>query len=494
MEKKEDSLKETLNNTSNHSSNDNSNDNSVDNNEVDNNEIDPMALPIKEDKKENEIKIDLEEQKKDVEWPNMNLSNITYDIKLTDGSGENDWENCKKVFSIDYYIPLLNIYKTGDIIDLTKMIKYEFTKDNYIETTNYERSEIDGEKVLVAGDILTFKTRGFDFAIFVTEVSVNNQITSRINTSIYEKPENSYIYDETKPRIFSTAKDSLGNCYVLKKIGYDQDEQNYDYSTIKKIFPFLNIDNNLEPSNLSHYDPEGINNDNSPYASKYYYDTIFEENRLIYDYDKLIYKGIKGTNNIIIPNEEEVAKKSEIDGVKPFDCNIKGFFSVHRSKMYNEEPITQCMNFEIYFENEIKSNFIEDNDTQTFKSIEINFMECIKDDQGNYRIYLKDDPSNSSCFFSGGGFYNNNQYNPEDQNTNNNLFQLEEGINDFHIYSPYFFTDQSKPYTKKPVYYKNKRDKPFYMEDYKNENMDMLKSLHMSSHPNEKNEKGCNIV
>lgn len=432
---------------------------------------------IKEQKEESK-----EKKKTETNWPDINITNVTQDILLYEE--DNDWKNCKDYYKFEFYKAMLNLYKTGDIVDFSKGF-YQFNVENYIDTTTFERASytINDVKVntLIAGDIITFETDHFDFGIFVTEVQYNNTVLSKINTSIYEKPETSFIL--TTNFAFSTVKDTLGNCYVIKKrVDNNQME--------KQISTFLNLDKQIQPSNLSVYDPTAINNDNSPYSSSYYYDTIFNENRLIYENNSFNYKTIEGTNDVIIPNQDEVAKKSETNTIKPFNCNIKGFFSVHRSKSINDEPILQCMNFEIYFINSIKSG------TNSNEIINNNFLQCVKetnDGQDNYYVYLVDDSTHSSCFFSGGGFYNSNQYNPNDSNTDNNKFKLNGGINGFHIYSPYFFTDQPKPVTKQIKNYQKKNER-IYIDDYKNDRLDMLRSIKTSNQNNPNDNKGCTIV
>ena len=454
-------------------------------------ELNELILPIEE-------KINKENDKKDVkkEWPEIDITNVTQDISLYESG--NTWQNCKDYYNMDFYDALLNLYMTGDIIDISKVKEYRFNTENYIETTNYERGKFTINDTqyttLIAGDIITFETDHFDFGIFVTEVKVGNNILSKINTSIYEQPERSFIFSGNDNVVFSTVKDTLGNCYVIKKrINYDQDI----HKMTKDMITFLNLKKTLEPTNTSIYDPEVINNNNSDYSSSYYYDTIFNENRLFYsqyglDYGDC-YKSIKGTNNVVIPSESEVAKKGTETIVQPFNCVIKGFFSVHRSKDIEEEATLQSMNFEIYFENTIKSDL--NTSEQIKKVIEINFLECTEEEvngEKKYYVYLKDDSTYSSCFFSGGGFYNTNQYNSSDSSTSNYKFELKNGLSGFHIYSPYFFTDQPKPLTKKRVI-NDKSNQSVYIEDYKNDRLELLKSI-KSTHPNDNNNKGCTIV
>lgn len=436
----------------------------------------PIEEKIEEPIKEKTEKVE-KKKKTETNWPDINITNVTQDILLYEQ--DNDWENCNDYYRFEFYKAMLNLYKTGDIVDFSKGF-YQFNVENYIDTTTFERASytINGEQIntLIAGDIITFETDHFDFGIFVTEVQYNSNILSKINTSIYDKPETSYIL--TNDFAFSTVKDTLGNCYVIKKrVDNNQME--------KQISTFLNLSKQIQPSNLSVYDPTAINNDNSPYSSSYYYDTIFNENRLIYKNNSFDYKTIEGTNDVIIPSQDEVAKKSETNTIKPFNCNIKGFFSVHRSKSINNEPILQCMNFEIYFINHINSN----SDSNII--IDNNFLQCRKDtNDGKYYVYLVDDSTHSSCFFSGGGFYNSNQYNSDNSQ---NKFELRGGINGFHIYSPYFFTDQPKPVTKQIKNYQKKNER-IYIDDYKNDRLDMLRSIKTSNQNNPNDNKGCTIV
>lgn len=448
------------------------------------NEIKPIE--IKEEDKDKEKNLN-NIKSNPVDWPTVEITNITQDIKLYEV--DNEWNNCKDIYGIDFYVALLNLYKTGKIFN--KGIEYDFIAENYIETTNFKRSKVivNNEEcsVLIAGDILTFETEHFDFGIFVTEVNINGEITSRIDTSIYEQPKPSYIISDKD--VFSTVKDTLGNCYVIKK----KDENN---NLTKQIYTFLNVENTIEPSNVSEYDPNSINNNNSDYNCAYYYNTLFNENRLFYNNGNLDFKQENSIlDRVIIPNQDELAEKENPIGeiVDQFKCNIKGLFSVHRSKKVNDEPILQCMNFEICFDSSIESMY-EDN---YFIGVKNNFLKCLRILDGNtyinnYEIYLRNDTDNSSCFFSGGGFYNDNQYN--DSQVNNKFYLTHDETNKFgfHIYSPYFFTDQPKPLTKKKII--NKNNDIVYMENYQNEKLDLLKSIHISTNPNDKNNKGCSIV
>ena len=129
-------------------------------NEKIDNEIKPIEIKKEEEKKEK----DLNNIKSDpVDWPTVEISNITQDIKLYEV--DNEWKNCKDIYGIDFYIALLNLYKTGKIFN--KGIEYDFIAENYIETTNFKRSKVNVNNqecsVLIAGDILTFETEHFDF-------------------------------------------------------------------------------------------------------------------------------------------------------------------------------------------------------------------------------------------------------------------------------------------------------------------------------------------
>ena len=205
------------------------------------NEIEIPTILENENENENENKEEIKEEVKEeikedniikkkynlFDWSDINISNDTKDILLD----ENDWKNCYDFYGIEYYEALLKLYKTGNIIYNGKELI--FNSENYIDTTYFDRSNINNQNILIAGDIITFRTLNFDIGIFINEVKLNNKITSKIITDIYNKPKTTII--TTNDMIFSTSKDTLGNCYVLK---YD-----YNKEFINKIYPFIENNN-----------------------------------------------------------------------------------------------------------------------------------------------------------------------------------------------------------------------------------------------------------
>lgn len=415
-------------------------------------------------------------------FPDIEISNTTECIQIYEEN--NNWKNYydfynnKEIEEKEFYQFLLKLFKTGDIIK--DGITYEFTKDNYIDTTYFKRGYYKDDDnnihyVLNAGDILTFQTLNFDFGIFITEVKIGDKTISKINSNIYEKPEPSYLL--TNDNLFSTCKDTLGNSYVIKI-----DDSNFT-NTKKILNTYLNT-NIIKPSNQSIFSQSIISNSN--YQTNI--NNLFKRNKLISKYNKLDYKEINNNNTIVFPNNEQKAIENNEETIKNFDCIIKGFFSFHRSKNDDDddqnEDIIQCMNFEICFDNEIKTNFENNN----FKGIEINFLNYINKNNKFY-IYLKNDPTNSSCFFSGGGFYNINQHN--EGNNDNNIFEIydDNEIKGFSIHSPYFFTNVNKV--------NNNHLNPKlnnYFNDYKSN--DINKSIYLNENKKDNNEQNnnCNIV
>lgn len=424
-----------------------------------------------EESKEEEVKEEIKENNNNnkynlFDWSDINISNDTKDILLD----ENDWKNCYDFYGIEYYKALLNLYKTGNIIYNGKELI--FNSENYIDTTYFDRSNINNQNILIAGDIITFRTLNFDIGIFINEVELNNKITSKIITDIYNKPKTTII--ATNDMIFSTSKDTLGNCYVLK---YD-----YNKEFINKIYPFIENNNFIIPSNKSNY-LYSINN-NSNYSSFKLTNNYFINNKLIYNNNFRLPKlnnFIENSNDVIIPNFNEFAKKNNEEIIKPFNCNIKGFLSIHRSKENLNEPFIQCMNFEINFFNNIKLY-----DLNSFNIFEMPFLNY---NESNNIIKFIKDLNNKSCFFSGDGFYINNI------NKNFNLIENDLNIKNFSIHSPIFFTNvqqnnQIIKYKKKINSNINNNNK--IINDYINLENKNLKSLHIMENCQQNN--NCNIV
>ena len=322
-----------------------------------------------------------------INWEDIEISEETRNLTLEYNSeiSKNYYETYKQ----DFYTFILTLIKTGDIYCNGK--EYQFIPSNYIDTTNYNRATYNNKGVLLAGDIIAFKTDTFDFSIFVTRVKSNdneNKTLSSIRSSIYEKPEP--FVDLTSDNIFSTAKDTSGNCYSIIL------EDKTNFNVTKRILPFLNYDLSLTPSNLSEYCTGTCNTE---FIGSDYKDKLFNNNLL-----KRFPHGLRESPpvyDVVVPSD--LYSESDVDGIKPFDCIINGIFTVHRTLKTGEEEQLQCMNFEIYFDKRISTTFSDGKLT----SIDLGFFEY-KFNVDRYLVGLKSDETHTSCFFSGGGFYNDN--------------------------------------------------------------------------------------
>jgi len=394
------------------------------------------------------------------------LTNVTPEILLRDyklfdddDNENNTWKNYESCYNEKFYKAILNIFKTGNIIysSLDGFYTFKFIDSNYEDTTKYTRGKYNGEGILNAGDIITIKTEHFDFGIFVTEVIKNDKVLSRINSSIYEQPDDELINEVNS--YYSTVIDTNGRKYSIRM---DEDENTFKISN--QIIPFINPNNSfLVPSNQSKYYTIHASNMKEM-------DIILNRNTLTYNknYANPKLQKIESDLNeqsVIIPKISMFPIESENDKINNFDCNIRGFFTVHRSYKDNYNSLVNCLNFEIYFVNQIKySNNI----------LTLPFLIC---DNNENQVCLVNDENNSSCFYSGGGFYNDNQYIKDHDFKQNNLFE----VIDFAIYSPVFFTK------------KLNQIESIDNEDIQNE-MDELKQSIKSSVNEQPNERRCQIV
>lgn len=261
---------------------------------------------------------------------------------------------------------ITKLYRSGKIkyknITIDFSYKGSNNLDNYINTTLYDRAqytfteedtENGVEKVekgmLVAGDILTYTidtTNGkdstgsdvsgnvrFNVAFYITEVKVvdsNEQetVTSKVKTGILDEPPET-ILSENGTDIISTAKDTNGNVYAIRKA-----------KKLEDVSAFLQTET-ITPSGGTPYDTlrvlEPTNKSKFSYYNNQYqpnYGATLKDNHLFFSnkfgYDSLTAPHPDMTGSVILPDSFPSNPITANTEIQPFDCYVKGYFVVYR--------------------------------------------------------------------------------------------------------------------------------------------------------------------
>lgn len=315
-----------------------------------------------------------------MDFSDIPVSKTTPEINLL----ETGWTNSMNAHHRNYYEILLDdIISIGEVMDNFRT--YSFSSKNYIDTTYFERESFH------AGDILSFTADTFDMAILITEVSND----SKLIWGIGEEPPITYIGSP-----FSTVKDTNGNVYVIKQ----NDEQNPDVSG--NILPFLNFDKMIIPTNFSQYS----------HSSTSHLNFI----------DDSLNPRMEVSDNPTVVLPKEIVKYREGNQISPVTCVIRGLFSVHRSFMEDDDISKfQCLNFEICFDTNLEYK-TENTDQDTDLNMTVGNLKFWRTTQN--LLYSKLFATEVSWFYQGGGFLL--------ANTDRDM-----ALTDFHVYTPYFFTD-----------------------------------------------------
>lgn len=260
---------------------------------------------------------------------------------------------------------ITKLYRSGKIKYKNVTIDFSYkdsnSLDNYTNTTLYDRAqytfteedtENSIEKVekgmLVAGDILTYTidtTNGkdstgtavsgnvrFNVAFYITEVKVKDSqgketVTSKIKTGIIDEPPET-ILSENGTDIISTAKDTNGNVYAIRKGKTLEDVSAFlQTETVATATPPYDTLRVLEPTNKSKF--SYYNNEYEPN-----YGATFKDNHLFFSnkfgYDSLTAPHPDMTGSVILPDSFPSNPATANTEIQPFDCYVKGYFVVYR--------------------------------------------------------------------------------------------------------------------------------------------------------------------
>ena len=361
--------------------------------------------------------------------------------KLVSGSSNYMFHDYYSAFSNPFHEYVCGLYQSGDIS--YKNITIDFGSSNYTNTTLYKRAQYNGSTgMLVAGDMILFTIETaltgddagqyarFNVGFYINEVMTKDDndvqtVQSKIKTGILEKPSPTVLY-EGGTDVLSTAKDTNGNVYVVKKNKTVSDVTTFLQTVTKPgDTPYETLDI-LEPTNMS--ESTGQINTNPNYENR------FKNNRLEfssrYGADMLTVPHPSASGDVVLPDSfpSEDNVEGTKDNIKTFDCYVKGYFFVYRvgvkegvtpSVTSLSDSITQTYSFEMneysHMQCEVKTDYV------ILKTDW--FTANIPTSTGaDNKLYLNKYNSNITApFCATGGFFTTNC---TDDN-NNNIFTIE---------------------------------------------------------------------
>lgn len=336
-----------------------------------------------------------------------------------------------------------SLYQSGDIS--YKTITIDFGSSNYTNTTLYNRAQYNGSTgMLVAGDMILFtiataltgddagKYARFNVGFYINEVMTKDgngvqTVQSKIKTGILEKPSPTVLYEDGTD-VLSTAKDTNGNVYVVKKDKIVSDVTTF-LQTVTKTgdtsYETLDI---LEPTNMSK--STGQINANPNYENRFKNNHLEFSSR--YGADMLTVPHPSASGDVVLPDSfPSVDQDANTQNtIKTFDCYVKGYFFVYRVGV--KESVTPPV------------ASLSDSITQTysFEMNEYSHMQCILENTGDAtlktdwftaniptgtnaanKLYLNQYNSNITApFCATGGFFTTNC---TDIDNTKNIFTIE---------------------------------------------------------------------
>ena len=300
---------------------------------------------------------------------------------------------------------------------------------SYTDTTCYDRAydSNSNQSVFVAGEILTFKCKKtsdlFNIAIYITEVATGDEnsldVTSRIETGVLNKPEETVIstFDETS--FLASSCDTNGNTYVIK-----------EGKTVEDILPYLKVDESgipvvIMPSNVSAY--TGVS-PNENYECGF--DGIFQKSFVDYvdDMRNPRTEPRSESSTVILPSA--LPSPSATETIKAVDCFIKGIVMFYRNatESGSGKKFRHVLIFDMCRYNRIRCY----NDTSSSHVVlEMPWLSGYLDSGEN--LTINSDSTNVSPFATcATSFYNNNIHETGDDKTYN--FE-------YAVHTPNFFAD-----------------------------------------------------
>lgn len=335
-----------------------------------------------------------------------------------------------------------SLYQSGDIS--YKNITIDFGSSNYTDTTLYNRAQYNGSTgMLVAGDMILFtiktaltgddagKYARLNVGFYINEVMTKDgngvqTVQSKIKTGILEKPSPTVLY-EGGTEVLSTAKDTNGNVYVVKKDKIVSDVTTF-LQTVTKTgdTPYETLDI-LEPTNMSK--STGQINANPNYENRFKSNHLEFSSR--YGADMLTVPHPSASGDVVLPDSFPSVDNdaSTKDNIKTFDCYVKGYFFVYRVGVKGDvtlpiaslsDSITQTYSFEMNEYSHMQC--ILENTVGTTLKTDWFTANIPTSTSAENKLYLNKYNSNITApFCATGGFFTTNCT----DNNNSNIFTIE---------------------------------------------------------------------